>query len=41
MTRQAIPFAVPDVTAFARALGQSLTARHTRKPAPPAHFTTR
>ena len=37
MTRQAIPFAVPDVTAFARALGQSLTERHARKPAPPGH----
>ena len=37
MPRQAFPFAVPDMAAFTRALGQSLAQRHTRKPEPPSH----
>jgi hypothetical protein len=37
MTRQAFPFAVPDMAAFARALGHSLSERHARQPAPPGH----
>ncbi len=37
MPREAIAFAVPDVSAFARALGKSLAERHARKPAPPSH----
>jgi hypothetical protein len=37
MTRQTFPFAVPDMSAFARALGRSLTERHARKPEPPGH----
>ena len=37
MTRQALPFAVPDLSAFARALGRSLADRHTRQPEPPGH----
>jgi hypothetical protein len=37
MPREAIALAVPDVSAFARALGKSLAERHARKPAPPSH----
>jgi hypothetical protein len=37
MPREAIAFTVPDVSAFARALGKSLAERHARKPAPPSH----
>jgi hypothetical protein len=37
MPRQAFPFAVPDMSAFTRALGQSLAQRHARKPEPPGH----
>jgi hypothetical protein len=37
MPRQAFALAVPDMAAFARALGQSLIERHTRKPEPPGH----
>jgi hypothetical protein len=37
MTREAIPLVVPDVGAFARALGRSLVARHSDKPEPPGH----
>lgn len=37
MTRQALPFAVPDLAAFARALGRSLAERHALKPEPPGH----
>ena len=37
MTRQAFRFAVPDMTAFARALGRSLAERQLRKPEPPGH----
>lgn len=37
MTREAIPFAVPDVSLFARALGRSLVDRHAIKPTPPGH----
>lgn len=37
MTREAIPFAVPDVSLFARALGRSLVERHAIKPTPPGH----
>jgi hypothetical protein len=37
MPRQAFDLTVPDMAAFARALGQSLTERQTRKPEPPGH----
>jgi hypothetical protein len=37
MPREAVAFSVPDVSAFARALGKSLAERHARKPAPPSH----
>ena len=37
MTREAIPFAVPDVGTFARTLGRALGARHLAKPEPPGH----
>ena len=37
MTREAIPLVLPDVAAFARALGNSLAAREADKPAPPGH----
>ena len=37
MTREAIPFVVPDVGTFARALGRSLSLRHADKHDPPGH----
>ena len=37
MTRASYPFATPDVSAFARALGRSLKERHATKPQPPGH----
>jgi hypothetical protein len=37
MTREAIPFAVPDLSQFARTLGRSLKERHAIKPEPPGH----
>ena len=37
MPREAFALTVPDVSAFARALGRSLAERHARKPAPPSH----
>ena len=37
MTRIAYPLAVPDVAAFARALGAALKERHAAKPEPPGH----
>jgi hypothetical protein len=37
MTREAIPLVVPDVGAFARALGRSLVERHADKPGLPGH----
>ncbi len=37
MPREAFALSVPDVSAFARALGRSLAERHARKPAPPSH----
>ena len=37
MTREAIPLVVPDVGAFARALGRSLAERPSDQPAPPGH----
>ncbi|MBL8307543.1 MAG: DUF2087 domain-containing protein [Rubrivivax sp.] len=37
MSREVISLSVPDVSAFARALGRSLTERHARKPEPPGH----
>lgn len=37
MPRQASPFAVPDLAAFARALGAALSERHALKPEPPGH----
>ena len=37
MSREAIPFAVPDVSLFARALGRNLAERLANKPEPPGH----
>ncbi len=37
MPRDALPFVVPDLSSFARALGQQLRAREPDKPAPPTH----
>ena len=37
MTREAIPFAVPDLSQFARTLGRSLKERHALKTEPPGH----
>jgi hypothetical protein len=37
MPRQSFPFAVPDMAAYARALGRSLVERHARRPEPPGH----
>ena len=37
MSREAIPFAVPDVSLFARALGRNLAERLAQKPEPPGH----
>lgn len=37
MTREAIPLVLPDVAAFARALGRSLEARQPTRPDPPGH----
>lgn len=37
MTREAIPLVLPDVAAFARALGRSLEERHAAKPDAPGH----
>lgn len=37
MSRDVISLPVPDVSAFARALGRSLTERHAREPGPPGH----
>lgn len=37
MSREAIPFSVPDVSLFARALGRALAERQALKPAPPGH----
>ncbi len=37
MTRESTPLVVPDVGAFARALGRSLSERSADKPAPPGH----
>jgi hypothetical protein len=37
MSRIAIPFAVPDVSLFARALGRTLAERLAKKPEPPGH----
>jgi hypothetical protein len=37
MPRTAFPFAVPDMAAYARVLGRSLTERHARQPEPPGH----
>ena len=37
MPRTPLPFTVPDLAAFARALGLALHQRHSTKPAPPGH----
>jgi hypothetical protein len=37
MSRQATPFAVADLSAFARQLGRALKERHPTRPAPPGH----
>src|SRR5689334_17900930 len=37
MTREAIPFVVPDLSQFARTLGRSLKERHASKTEPPGH----
>ena len=37
MTREAIAFSVPDIGAFARALGRALQERHDAKPHTPGH----
>ncbi|MBL8288310.1 MAG: DUF2087 domain-containing protein [Rubrivivax sp.] len=37
MTRLALPFTAPDLSAFARSLGRALKARHAHDPAPPGH----
>jgi hypothetical protein len=37
MTREAIPFTVPDLSQFARSLGRSLKERHAIKTEPPGH----
>ena len=37
MPRTALAFHTPDLSAFARALGRSLAARHSAKPQPPGH----
>jgi hypothetical protein len=37
MTRQATPFAVADLSAFARQLGRALKDRHPARPEPPGH----
>jgi hypothetical protein len=35
-----VPFSVPDLSSFARALGAALQARHADKPEPPGHVET-
>jgi hypothetical protein len=37
MTKLALPFSTPDISAFAKALSASLTARSETKSAPPSH----
>ncbi len=37
MTRLALPLVAPDLSAFARALGRALKARHAERPEPPGH----
>ena len=37
MPRTSFPLAVPDMAAYARALGRSLAERHARRPEPPGH----
>jgi hypothetical protein len=37
MSRLALPFVAPDLSAFARALGRALKARHPERPEPPGH----
>ncbi len=40
MSADPLPFAVPDLSAFARALGAALQARHAERPEPPGHVET-
>lgn len=40
MSADPLPFAVPDLSAFARALGSALQARHADRPEPPGHVET-
>lgn len=37
MSRLALPLVAPDLSAFARALGRALKARHPQQPEPPSH----
>jgi hypothetical protein len=37
MSRLALPLVAPDLSAFARALGRALKARHAERPEPPGH----
>ena len=37
MPRESLPFVAPDLSAFARALGAGLKARHAERPTPPSH----
>ena len=40
MAAEPLPFSVPDLSAFARALGTALQARHADRPGPPGHVET-
>lgn len=40
MSREALSFRVPDLSAFARALARELSARHATRPEPPGHVET-
>ena len=40
MPSDPIPFVVPDLSSFARALGDALKTRHADDPAPPGHVET-
>ena len=37
MSSETLPVAIPDLSSFARALGQRLHARHAERPEPPGH----
>ena len=40
MPSESVPFVVPDLSSFARALGAALKARHALTPEPPGHVET-